>query len=167
MLSLNVPVPGTVTRLAGDLRPHLSAFDRLRERHTLVVKRFEDDERADRVRKQLRRAIRPTPAFQARTAGVGVFESPVRGPGPVVYLAIDAPELLALHDRLCEAFGTIEELEGAEYVPHVTLARGGTREAAERIRTLDVDDVTWTVSRLQLWDPEYREAVGSIPLPVR
>lgn len=167
MFSLNVPVPGTVARLAADLRPYLSAFDRLRERNTLVLKRFEEDDRPERVRKRLRGALRPTPAFEARTAGVGVFESPVRGPGPVVYLAIDSPELFAVHERLCAAFGTVEGLEGDDYVPHVTLARGGDLADAHAVAGREVESVTWTVSRLQLWDPDYREAVGSISLPVR
>ncbi|OSP05091.1 phosphoesterase [Halorubrum ezzemoulense DSM 17463] len=40
MFSLNVPLPSAIDRLAGDLHPKLTGFDRVRERHTLVCKRF-------------------------------------------------------------------------------------------------------------------------------
>lgn len=164
MFSINVPVPGTVARLAGQLRPRLTPFERVRDRHTLVVKRFEE-ENLSAIRKRIRRAIRPAPAFEARTAGLGYFADPPTGTGPVVYLRIESPGLVDLHDRLVEEFGAIDGLEGDDYVPHVTLARGGDVADARTLAALEVDDVVWTVSRLVLWDPTYREAVGSIRLP--
>ncbi|MFC6772455.1 2'-5' RNA ligase family protein, partial [Halorubrum pallidum] len=48
MFSLNVPLPPAVSRIARDLHPKFSGFDRVRDRHTLVCKRFGvDDVRAD------------------------------------------------------------------------------------------------------------------------
>ena len=50
VFSLNVPVPGKVRRVAGDLHPELVGFDRVRERHTLLAKRFDtalDDDGED------------------------------------------------------------------------------------------------------------------------
>ncbi|MFB6302819.1 MAG: 2'-5' RNA ligase family protein [Haloferacaceae archaeon] len=162
MDSLNAPVPGAVERLASDLAPVLAPFDRQRERKSLVCKRFEAYvDRAD-----VREALAGAPAVEARVTGVDYFARPLRGPGPVVYLAVESPGLRRIHDRLVDRFGAIPGLEGDEYVPHVTLARGGDEAAAERAAARDVDPVTWTISRLDAWDVEYGERVGSISLPV-
>ena len=162
MDSLNAPVPGTVRRLAGDLAPDLAAFDRVRERPGLVVKRFE--RRVDRA--DVRAALARAPAVEARVTGVDCFERPLRGPGPVVYLAVESPGLRRIHRRLVDRFGAVPGLEGEAYVPHVTLARDGPLAAAERAAAREVDPVGWTVSRLDAWDAERREAMGSIGLPV-
>jgi len=49
MFSLNVPLAPAVDRLAADLQSKLSGFDRVRDRHTLVCKRFGVDDVPDRV----------------------------------------------------------------------------------------------------------------------
>ncbi|SEO59946.1 2'-5' RNA ligase [Halogranum amylolyticum] len=163
MYSLNVPVPGGVQRLAAELHPRLTAFDTVRERHTLVAKRLGDDS-LPRLRERLRPLLRDTPAFEARITGVDFFERPTKGTGPVVYLAVESPGLVALHDRLCEAFDPIDGLEGDDYVPHVTLARGGSLADAEALAAVDVDSVTWTVSALDLWSAEFRESAATLRL---
>jgi 2'-5' RNA ligase len=162
--SLNVPVPGEVSRWASDHYPDLTAFDRIRDRHSLTLKRFETSERA-RLRERLARVLSPAPAFEATITAIDFFERPVRGPGPVVYFAVESPGLLRLHARLVEAFGAVEGLEGDDYTPHVTLARGGRVADAERLAAVDVEPITWTVSGLDLWDSSYRESVARIPLP--
>ncbi len=168
MYSLNVPVPPAVERLAADLHPQLVAFDRIRDHHTLVGKRFEaDEDEYDYLRERLRGALSPTPAFEAQVTGVDAFETPTYGPGPVVYLAVDSPGLQDLHRRLVAAFGAVDDdLEGPAYVPHVTLARGGgDAAAADRLRAVDIDPVTWTVSELDLWSRVRREAAWTVSLP--
>ncbi|MGM0590976.1 MAG: 2'-5' RNA ligase family protein [Halobacteriota archaeon] len=164
MYSLNVPVPGRIERLASDLFPRLTAFDRVRDRHTLVCKRFEA-ESLPRLRKRLRRALDDSPSFEARVDGIDYFERPISGSGPVVYLAVESLGLLQLHDRLVDAFGAVPGLEGDDYTPHVTLARSGTIDAASELASLDIDPVVWTVSELHVWDPRYRETVARIGLP--
>jgi 2'-5' RNA ligase len=163
--SLNVPLPGAVSRVAADLHPRLTVFERIRERPTLLVKRFEESDRS-RVQKRLCSALRGAPAFELRLAGVDYFADPLRGPGPVVYLAVEGPGLYDLHGRLVGTFGAVPGLEGDDYVPHVTLARGGDEADARRLAARDVPGVTWTVNRVQLWDPEHREAVATVGLPV-
>jgi len=176
--SLNVPVPPAVERLAADLHPKLAPFDRIRDRHTLVCKRFEADEgEYDRLRERLRVALSSTPAFEARITGIDAFETPTHGPGPVVYLAVESPGLHDLHRRLVAVFGAVDDdLEGEAYVPHVTLARegGGVSErtlphgdasAVDRLRAVDVDPITWTVSELHLWSRARREAAWTVSLP--
>ncbi|MFC4359744.1 2'-5' RNA ligase family protein [Halobium salinum] len=189
--SLNVPVPGELKRLAGELHPQLVAFDRVRDRHTLVCKRLTDGDGADgrggrggrigrsgqgagggragatsaRLRERLRRVLTETPAFEARVDRIDFFETPTRGSGPVVYLAVESPGLVSLHRRLCETFPPVDGIEGESYVPHVTLARGGSLADAERLESTAVDPVEWTVSELRLWSGDYREAVARFRLP--
>jgi 2'-5' RNA ligase len=167
--SLNVPVPGAVERLAAELHPKLTGFERIRERHSLVCKRFEADE-ADlhHLRERLRTALSPTPAFEARVTGIDVFETPTHGPGPVVYLAVESPGLRDLHSRLVAAFGAVhDDLEGPAYVPHVTLARDGPADAVDRLLATDIDPLTWTVSELHLWSRARHETAWTVPLPRR
>jgi 2'-5' RNA ligase len=172
VFSLNVPVPGSVARIASELRPALAGagVDRFRDRHSLVVKRFEDEEEngwsLPRLRERLRPVLRGSPAFEARVTRADVFETPPRGPGPVVYLAVESPGLGALHDRLVDAFGAVDGLEGDDYAPHVTLGRGGTFDA-DALATLSgrVEPVTWTVSELVVHDARHRETVSRLSLP--
>ena len=169
MYSLNVPVPSGVERLAADLHPQLLAFDRIRDRHSLVCKRFEaTEDEYHRLRERLRVALSPTPAFEAQVTGIDAFETPTRGSAPVVYLVVESPGLHDLHRRLVATFGAVDDdLEGAGYVPHVTLARGGDADAAtvDRLRALDIDPVTWTVSELHLWSRARREVLWRVSLP--
>ncbi|WP_435068141.1 2'-5' RNA ligase family protein [Haloplanus sp. C73] len=167
MYSLNVPVPGTVERLASELHPHLVAFDKVRERHSLVCKRFDVDETGyDHLRERLRVALSPTPAFEVRITGIDAFETPIRGPAPVVYLDVESPGLYDLHHRIVEEFGVVdEELEGPGYTPHVTLARGGNVADVDRLRELDIDPVTWTVSEVDLWSQIHHAKAWTVSLP--
>ncbi|WP_276299637.1 2'-5' RNA ligase family protein [Halorussus lipolyticus] len=167
MFSLNVPVPGEISRLAEELRPLLLDFETIRERHTLVCKRLGDAPAGGtpRLREQVRTALSGAPAFEARVSGIDYFERPPLGEGPVVYLAVESPGLRRLHGLLAEEFSVVEEFEGDDYVPHVTLARGGDVAAARRLADRDVDPVTWTVSRVALWDANYDEEVATFSLP--
>lgn len=169
MYSLNAPVPGEVERLADDLLPTLTAFEQIRERHALLVKRLGDVEAArvgpDRLAERLRPVLSGTPAFEARISEIDYFADPPLGSGPVVYLAVESPGLRRLHLRLVESFGAVDDLEGESYVLHVTLARGGSVDVAARLADTEIEPITWTVSELLLWNQEYREVVRRISLP--
>lgn len=166
MFSLNVPVPGDIARLAEELRPSLYGFDKVRDRRTLVVKRFGNDESYDRLEMRVRTVLVGTPAFEAKVSDIDYFETPTRGAGPVVYLGVESPGLQRLHDELTEEFGTIEGLEGEDYVPHVTLARGGDVETARQLAQRDIDSISWSVTELHLWDAKYEETAARLSLPV-
>jgi 2'-5' RNA ligase len=165
--SLNVPVPGEVERLAEDLRPLLLDFETIREHHTLLCKRLGDAPPGGthRLREQVRTALAGAPAFEARISGIDCFERPPLGEGPVVYLAVESPGLRRVHNRLAEEFSVVEAFEGDDYVPHVTLARGGDVAAARRLAEREVESVTWTVNRVALWDATYEEEVATFSLP--
>jgi len=64
-----------------------------------------------------------------------------------------------------DQFGAVEDLEGDDYTPHVTLARDGTEAAARRLADREVEPVSWTVSKLQFWDATYDESVSTVSLP--
>lgn len=164
MLSLNVSVPGAVERLAEELGPELRGFDSVRERHALLLKRFASREH-DQIDAEVRRVLQGAPAVEARVSELEVFWEPVTGPAPVLYFAVESPGLVELHDRLVAAFGAVEELEGAEYTPHITLARGGAEELAERLAGRAIEPVSWTVTELEFWDPRYRETISHVGLP--
>ncbi|ADQ65794.1 hypothetical protein C499_11341 [Halogeometricum borinquense DSM 11551] len=169
MFSLNVPVPGQVERLAGDLHPALTPFDAVRDRHTLVVKRFDtnldpDADSLPRLRERLRETLRSVAPFEARIDGIDYFERPTRGDGPVVYLRVESSGLHELHRRLCTEFGTVEGMEGDEYTPHVTLARGGRIDDAAALAEREIEAVRWTVGEVRVWDSRYREDAARIPL---
>ncbi|WP_049969431.1 2'-5' RNA ligase family protein [Haladaptatus cibarius] len=165
MYSLNVPVPGEVARLAEELRPSLYQFDTVRDQHTLVAKRFGNRDDYDRLEMQVRTALAGSPAFEARIAEIDRFENPARGDGPVVYLAVESPGLRKLHRELISEFDCIEGIEGDDYVPHVTLARGGNLDVAQQLTEREIDPITWNVTRLQLWDATYDEPTATISLP--
>jgi 2'-5' RNA ligase len=169
--SLNVPVPNEVRRLAADLEPDLTAFDRIRDRNTLLLKRFDGDESRHRLRERTADALAGVGAFEARIDRIEQFETPPTGTAPVVYLAVESPGLQAVHERLVAAFGAVNRLEGEEYTPHVTLARGydhGFGSFGNPVESLcgrAVGPVEWTVDELGIWSREYGEIVTRISLP--
>lgn len=185
MFSLNVPLSPAVDDLVSDLHPKLLGFERIRERHTLVCKRFGVDDVVDGVadtpsgrphppkpaalaalRDDLRPLLAGTDPFEIAVAGVGVFDAPASGSRPVVYLAVESDGLVRLHRRLCAAFDPIEGIEGDAYVPHVTLARGGNPEpgVVADLVAAEFDPIRWRVHALDLYDPEFREVAATIEL---
>lgn len=161
MYSLNAPVPAEISRLASGLASN--CFDATpRERHTLVVKRLGDGE-PRRLAREVRSRIVGSEPFSARLTGVETFENPATGRGPVAYLRVESPGIERLHRRLCERFDPAEGIEDDDYVPHITVARGGD---AGRLAGHTVDR-EWTVDSLVVWSGEYREPVERIALPVQ
>lgn len=168
MYSLNVPVPGAIAELAGQLRPRLLGFETVRDRQTLVLKRLGDLDHASfpPVEKAVRRALDGAPSVEAAVTGIEVFREPISGPAPVVYLAVDSPGLVRLHHRLADVVDPVEGLEGPDYVPHITLARGGDPEVdVDRLLDVEIDPVSWTVTRLEFWDATHEQPAGKIALP--
>ena len=189
MFSLNVPLPPSVRRLARDLHPKPSGFDRVRERHTLVCKRFgvDDVPGAGRgsesggepnasnplkpdalaaLRDDLYPLLAGIDPFDVAVTGIDTFDAPASGSRPVVYLAVESDGLLRLHRRLCATYGAIEGIEGDAFVPHITLARGGNPEPGV-VADLVADEfepIRWRVHALDLYDPEFREVAATIDL---
>jgi len=168
--SVGVPLPPAVRDLVRDFRPLLTGFERVRETRdtTLVAKRLDAADRREYLRaaREAKAALRGAPAFEARIADIGVFETPARGPGPLVYLAVESPGLERVHRQLAADLGAVEGIEGDDYVPHVTLARDGDARALERVRGHDFEPVTWTVEELEFYDARHGERIDAVSLPV-
>jgi 2'-5' RNA ligase len=168
--SVNVPVPPAVRRLADDLAPELAAYDSVRDDFTLVLKRLGNPDSFPATEKRVRGALRGAPAFEARVSEVGAFRNPPVGKAPVVYLAVEGPGIGELHERLCDAFGPVAGMEGEDYVPHVTLARGHTpgplgRDPTASLVGRSVGPVRWDVTELQVRDGIYGETTARVSLP--
>jgi len=167
VFSLNVPVPGRVKALAGELYPELVAFDSVREDHSCLLKRLETgpDPQVPRLQQRAHRALEGAPAVEAAITGVDFFTDPPLGSAPVVYLAVESPGLESIHLDLTETFDPVEGLEGEDYVPHVTLARGGDLAAASRLAERELDPIRFTISELEFVDGRYRLPVSRVSLP--
>lgn len=160
MYSCNVPVPPSVSKLARGLAAE--CFEATpRDRHTLVGKRLGEG-RPDRLAGRVRSAAAGIDPFEARVAGVECFAEPPVGTGPVAYLRVESPPLVALHRTLCREFEPVGGIEGDEYVPHVTVARGGD---AGRLAGRSIEPASWTVDSLSIWAAEYDEPVRRLSLP--
>ena len=79
--------------------------------------------------------------------------------------ADDDETLLDELGQAIEHFDAVPGLEGSEYVPHVTLARGGSAGAAEALRDVDIDPIEWVVPELVVYDAVHRERVSRVSLP--
>ena len=165
MYSLNAAVPGRVRRLADELQPALLAFESIRDRHSILIKRLGGDGEFQPIAERTRQALAGTPPIEVRVDGIDYFENPTRGPAPVVYLSVESPGLEALHERLIDELGAIGGLEGPDYTMHVTLARGGGDEDAKRLVKRSIDPVTFTISELQFYDARHDQVIRRIPLP--
>lgn len=167
MYSLNAPIPGEVRRLAADLHPDLFGFASIREEFTLVVKRLGTPAPGEfaGIESRARRVLAGAPPCEARIAGIDAFELPARGDGPVVYLAVESPGLREIHDRLAAEFGTAADIEGEHWVPHVTLARGGSMDRVERLTARGIEPITWTIDSLHFYDARHGERAGTVSLP--
>lgn len=165
MYSVNVPVPGRVRQLADRLYPELIGFETVREDHSCLLKRLGEADHVAQLQHRAHRALEGAPAVEAQITGIDYFADPPLGSAPVVYLAVESPGLESLHADLTETFEVVDGLEGADYVPHVTLARGGDVEAAKRLADREIDPVRWTVSELEFWDGTYKLPVSRVSLP--
>lgn len=168
MYSLNVPLPSEVARRAAAIARDLpDATPRERGEHTLLAKRLGRGDAADFARYEAaaREAVAGTAPFAVRIDRVDVFEAAVTGTSPVVYLAVESPGLIEFHERLCERFEPIAELGGEDYVPHVTIARGGSIEAARAVAGPLDEPIEWTAETLAFHDAERGVATSEISLP--
>jgi len=166
--SLNVPVPTRVAALASDIAREIpAARARARGEHTLNIKRLSNGSgpQYNRLETQAREVIAGQPPFEVRIDGIEYFPNAIIGTTPVLYLSVESPELVALHQRLAEVFAPIEGIEGDGYTPHVTISRGGPQEAVERLTEREIEPIEWVVDELIFWDATRSQPVSSVSLP--
>nr|WP_233265082.1 2'-5' RNA ligase family protein [Halomarina oriensis] len=159
---MNAPIPADVETVARELQADLPEGCRPRDRLTLVVKRVGEGETDHReLAGRAREALSGASASHARLGGVGTFGDEN---GPVVHLRVESPDLERLHRRLCRSFDPVPDIESENYVPHVTLGRGGDAGAGTSFCEREVEPVEWQVSDLLLWSNRWREPVTSLAL---
>ena len=90
------------------------------------------------------------------------FDVAEKGSSPVLYLEVKSPEVKALHETLVDVFGSVEGVEGENYIPHITIARGGSGDYTE-FSGLSCD-TGWTVEMLEFWDRGERKKRSKIIL---
>jgi 2'-5' RNA ligase len=164
--SLNIEVPGQVAKHASELARELpEAYHRPRGEHTLGVKRLVDDATYSRLEAKARERLAGQPPFDVRLTSIEYFPDAPTGTSPVVYFAVESPELVRLHRYLAETFEPLDNIEGEEYTPHVTIARGGSLDRAKRLTGQEIDPISWTVDELVFWDSEYGQPVSTVSLP--
>lgn len=167
MFSLNIPVPGEVAALASDIAREMpDARARVRGEHTFCVKRLETNDATDydHIEARSREVLAGESAFDVEITHLDYFPEALIGSSPVVYLAVDSPDLKSLHCRLVDAFDRKDPIEGESYTPHVTVARGGSVDRADEIIARDIEPIDWTVSELVFWDAERKRRVSTISL---
>jgi 2'-5' RNA ligase len=142
----------------------LADFESVRTTPTLVLKRFDGSLSAHAIESEIRLALADSSPFAVRLEGIGTFKDPVAGAGPVVYLAVESPGLEGLHTQLVDRFGAHEGLEGDDYVPHVTLARGSGMHGVAPLEDAAIDPLEWTVSELWFWDARLQERTARLAL---
>ena len=168
MYSLNVPIPSSVPRLAAELAAQVpGSRPRTRGEHTLVAKRCGDGDAStfSQYEASARERLAGTAPFACRIDHVDYFETAATGTSPVVYLAVESPGLHELHDSLCAVFDPVDGIEGEEYVPHVTIARGGTVAAAQTLAGPIDEPIEWTAEYLECFDAERGVPASRISLP--
>jgi len=165
--SLNAPVPGQAAALASEIARDLpGARARARGEHTLGVKRLGDRLTYNRLEALVREELAGQTPFDIQITHVDCFPEAPRGTSPVIYLAVESPGLVALHKRLAETFDPVsDEIEGEGYTPHVTVARGGSLETAQRVVEREIEPIEWTVSELIFWNAVRCQQVSSVSLP--
>ncbi|MFB6197467.1 MAG: 2'-5' RNA ligase family protein, partial [Halobacteriaceae archaeon] len=134
-----------------------------RKDSTLLVKRLDGGD-VNVLDARVREALNGAPAVESRISTIDYFQNPVKGNTPVVYLAVTSPGLLQIHERLCSVRDPVSDLEGDEFVPHITLGRG-SESAVKEVANRDIDPVSWTVTRLHLLDVRRGETVSRYHLP--
>ena len=168
MFSVTVPVPESLRERSRALRPALSGFERIRPPRSrqLVAKRLPAETRREFLTdaRRARAALAPVEPFEVRIPGTDTFADPPRGPGPVAYLAVESAGLERVHERLVDAFDAVPGLEGPDYVPHLTLARGGSPSAADSLAERSFEPITFSVERLSFYDTAREQSVESVNL---
>lgn len=168
--SLNAVVPPAADEFRDELAEVLDPFEDRRDPLTLVVKRFGSRSNTElaSLTRTLGEMLEQWGPIAAEIDGVDVFVDPPGGPAPVIYLGIRSPGLESLHRQLVDRFGVVDQaIEGAQYTPHITLARGGPRTGIDSVTNTSLPSHEWTIEELMLWTARHDSVVTRFSLPFR
>ena len=162
MWSLNVSIPQNIIRAIEEVTLGVRGWEEICEEPTLVIKRFEKKDLDGHVKSEIRFLLESVEPFGIEIGNLERFDVAERGSSPVLYLEIKSPGVKALHENLIDIFGSVEGVEGENYIPHITIARGGSGDYIE-FSGLSCD-TGWTVEMLEFWDGGERKKRSKIIL---
>ena len=155
-------MPQNVVRLVGEVTPRLKGWEEVCEEPTLVIKRFERKDLDGHMESEIKFLLENVEPFNVKIGNLKKFDVAVRGSSPVLYLEIKSPGMKALHETLVSAFGCVKGIEGENYIPHITLARGGGKEDINF--SVLPGSTQWTAKMLEFWDRDKRRKKNKIIL---
>ena len=162
MWSLNVSMPQNIVRAIKEVTLGVSGWEEICEDPTLVIKRFEKGDVDGHVESEIRLLLEGVEPFDIEIGNLERFDVAERGSSPVLYLEVKSPGMKALHETLVDVFGSVKGVEGENYIPHITIARGGSGDYIE-FDGLSCD-TEWTVEMLELWNRDGRKKKNKIIL---
>ena len=162
MWSLNVSIPQNIVRAIEEITLGVKGWEEICEEPTLVIKRFEKKDLDGHVKSEIRFLLENVEPFGIEIGNLERFDVAERGSSPVLYLEVKSPEVKALHENLVDVFGSVEGIEGENYIPHITIARGGSGDYIE-FSGLSCD-TGWIVEMLEFWDRGERKKRSKIIL---
>ncbi len=151
MWSLNAMIPRKITEMIHSFGPELNGWEDINKDHTLVIKRFQEINSRDNFESEMRLLLEKTDPFEIRIGDIDIFSSVPKGSSPVLYIEIESRDLVKIHEKLINVFGVVEGLEGKDYIPHITIARGHKNGFERFEKNLDA---TGIVKVLEFWDRE-------------
>lgn len=168
--SLNAAIPAAAIEQRDELLEHLESFETVRDPLTLVIKRFgtPDSTALSSLERSLGEVLNEWGPMRAEIDGIDLFMDPPSGPSPVIYLGVSSHGLEALHRDLVDRFGVVDPaIEGENYIPHITIARGGPRVAIDELRDISLETHQWTIETVMLWSSRHDKPVKQFSLPYR
>ena len=162
MWSLNVSIPQNIVRAIEEVALGVRGWEEICEEPTLVIKRFEKRDLDGHVKSEIRFLLESVEPFGIEIENLERFDVAEKGSSPVLYLEVKSPEVKALHETLVDVFGSVEGVEGENYIPHITIARGGSGDYT--VFSGLSCDTGWTVEMLEFWDRGERKKRSKIIL---
>ncbi|HIJ12598.1 MAG TPA: 2'-5' RNA ligase family protein [Halobacteriales archaeon] len=162
MWSLNVSIPQGIVRAIGEITPVLGRGEGIVEEPTLVIKRFEKEDLDGHIESEIKFLLENVEPFIVEIGNLEMFEVADRGTSPVRYIEVKSIGIKVLHETLVSVFGCVKGVEGENYIPHITIARGSGA------KNLDFSDfsgpIQWTANTLEFWDRDKRKRKNKVIL---
>ncbi len=160
--SLNVSIPQNIVRAIGEVTSELGQGGEVNEELTLVIKRFEKRDLDGHLESEIKILLENVEPFVVEIGNLKMFDVADRGTSPVLYLEVKSRGIKLLHETLVSSFGCVEGVEGENYIPHITIARG------DGVRGVDFSDFScstrWTAEILEFWDRNKRKKKNKVIL---
>ncbi len=162
MWSLNVSIPQGIVRAIEEMAPVSRGWEEIVEEPTLVIKRFEKEDLDGHIESEIKFLLENVEPFTVEIGNLEMFEVADRGTSPVLYIEVKSIGMKLIHETLVSVFGCVKGVEGENYIPHITIARGSG------VKNIDFSDFSgptwWTAKTLEFWDGDKRKKKNQVML---